>query len=282
MSLSTSAILVELNVRSWSGRKLDRKVSDEVNKTKGANKDACRANKNLFAGSDKLEKINNFVASARMEYYRMTLPWSTSGTRLLPFKQFFEFTEWANRTKLEFEDIVDSFLTEYTTLISAQAFRLGTMFDSKEYPSRDELALKFSFNHVLIPMPEAGDFRIDAEEDLKKQLEEQYANAYQDRTKAAMDDLWNRLFETITHLRDKCTLDKTIFRESTLENALELCTLLTKLNVTGDSKLEQRRKELEKALVGVDTEGLRKDVGVRNDTKEKMNAILKKMEGLCI
>jgi hypothetical protein len=281
MSLSTSAILVELTIRSWSGRKLDRKVTEEVTKGKSANKDAARVNKNLFAGSDKLEKINNFVSSARQEHYTMTMPWS-SGTRLLPFKQYFDFTSWANKSKVEFDDMVEAFLSEYSTLISAQAFRLGAMFNAKDYPTRDELAAKFSFSYTLIPMPEAGDFRIDAEADLKKELEEHYANAYEERTKAAMDDLWGRLYETITHLRDKCALDKTVFRESTLENALELCTLLTKLNVTGDSKLEQRRKDLEKALVGVDTEGLRKDVGVRNDTKAKMDAILKKMEGLCI
>ena len=112
MSLANSAVLVELSISSWSGRKLDRKVSAETNQAKGARADAVRANKNLFAGSDKLEKINNYVSSARQEYYAMTLPWSTSGTRLLPFVQIFDFKTWVATKEKEFQDIVDDFLLQ--------------------------------------------------------------------------------------------------------------------------------------------------------------------------
>ena len=280
MSLSSSAVLVELNIASWSGRKLDRKVTDEVNQNKHASRDASRTNKNLFAGSDKLAQINNFVSATRQEYYTMTLPWSTSGARLLPFKQIFDFKDWANARERDYASMVDTFLQEYSTLISAQAFRLGTMFDAKEYPPAHELKNKFRFAQTIVPMPEVGDFRIDAEAELKAELEAQYAAAYEERTNAAMGDLWNRLYETVSHLRDKCALEKTIFRESTLENALELCSLLTKLNVTSDPQLEARRRDLERALCGVNTEGLRKDEFVRQTTKDKMDALLGKMKGV--
>jgi len=281
MSLTSTAILVELNISSWSGRKLDRKVSQEVNQSKSANRDASRVNKNLFAGSDRLEKINNFVSALRQEYYAMTLPWSTSGARILPFKQIFEFREWVSAKEQEFDDMVKLFLHEYSTLISAQAFRLGTMFDAREYPSAAELQGKFKFGYVLLPLPTSGDFRIDTENEMRVELQTQYEKAFEERTNAAMQDLWDRLYTTVEHLRDKCAMEKTIFRESTLDNAMELCALLTRLNVTGDETLEARRKELEIALLGVNTEGLRKDEGVRNDTKTKMDALLSKMGGLC-
>jgi len=280
MSLSSSAVLVELNIASWSGRKLDRKVTDETNQNKCANKDASRVNKNLFAGSDRLAQINNFVSATRQEYYAMTLPWSTSGARLLPFKQIFDFKDWANTRERDYASMVDTFLQEYSTLISAQAFRLGTMFDAKEYPPANELKDKFRFAQTILPMPEVGDFRIDAEAELKAELEAQYAAAYEERTNAAMGDLWSRLYETVSHLRDKCAQEKTIFRESTLENALELCNILTRLNVTSDPQLEERRKDLERALCGVNTEGLRKDEFVRQSTKDKMNDLLNKMKGV--
>ena len=280
MSLASSAVLVELNIAAWSGRKLDRKVTAEVTVGKSANRDAARVNKNLFAGSDRLAEINNFASSARSEYYDMTLPWSSSGTRLLPFKQIFDFRSWAGQKEREYSTMVNTFLQEYSTLISAQAFRLGTMFDAKEYPSADELAHKFRFNTMIIPMPEAGDFRIDAEAALKAELEAQYAEAYETRTKEAMQDLWNRLYETVSHLRDKCAMDKTIFRESTLENALELCGILTRLNVTDDMDLEARRKELERALCSTSTEELRADAGARSETKAKMDEIMNRMKGV--
>jgi len=280
MSLSTQAVLVELNISSWSGRKLDRKVSQEVSDSKGARHDAVRANKNLFAGSDRLERINNLVSGIRSGYYEMTLPWSTSGARLLPVKQFFEFKAWVSEREQEFESMVDEFIDEYSSLISAQAFRLGTMFSASEYPPAHELRNKFRFSFVMLPMPEAGDFRIEAEAELREELAKQYAEAYANRTEAAMKDLWERLYTTVTHLRDKCAMEKTIFRESTLDNAVELCGILTRLNVTNDEALEQRRQELEKALCCIDIEGLRKDEGVRQDTRSKMDDLLSKMGGL--
>jgi len=281
MSLSKSAVLVELNISSWSGRKLDRKVTQEVTQGKSASRDAARVNKNLFAGSDRLERINNFVSSVRQEYYQMTLPWASSGTRLLPFKEFFAFKDWVGQKEQEYRTMTDTFLKEYSTLISAQAFRLGTMFDSKEYPSAQELAGKFEFKHVIMPMPEAGDFRIDAENELRSELEQQYAKAFASRTDEAMKDLWQRLYDTVVHLRDKCAAEKTIFRESTMDNAVELCDLLTRLNVTNDPELEARRQELEKALGMIDTTALRGDPDVRQSTKAKMDEILNRMGGLC-
>lgn len=280
MSLSKSALLVEVSISSWSGRKLDRKVSSEVNTNKGASRDAVRANKNLFAGSDKLEKINNYVSATRAEYYDLTLPWSTTGARILPFKEFFNFKEWLVEKETGFTGIVDAFLDEYASLISTQAFRLGSMFDAGEYPSADELRYKFRFSSVFTPMPEAGDFRIDAEGELKKELEEQYAKAYEERTNAAMQDIWDRLYTTVSHLRDKCAMEKTIFRESTMDNAVALCGILTRLNVTNDPELEARRCELEKAITSIDIIDLRTDESARLDTKNRMDAILNKMKGV--
>jgi hypothetical protein len=280
MSLSNSAVLVELNISSWSGRKLDRKVSDEVTQGKSASKDAARVNKNLFAGSDKLEKINNFVSGLRKEYYSMTLPWSTTGTRMLPIKQFFDFKQWVSEQEAEFGRLVTVFLDEYHSQISIQAFRLGTMFNADEYPNVAELQNKFRFAFVMMPLPECGDFRVDAEAELRAELEKQYESVYNDRTESAMKDLWDRLYTTVSHLRDKCAMEKTIFRESTLDNAIELCGILTRLNITNDPTLEQRRQELERALCTVDIEGLRKDEGVRQDTKSKMDELLAKMGGL--
>jgi len=68
--------------------------------------------------------------------------------------------------------------------------------------------------------------------------------------------------------------EKQIFRDSLVDNAVEMCELLTRLNVTNDSKLESCRKKLEIALVGVDAGDLRKFDEVRLDVKSKVDEIL--------
>jgi hypothetical protein len=68
--------------------------------------------------------------------------------------------------------------------------------------------------------------------------------------------------------------EKQIFRDSLVNNATDMCELLTKLNVTNDPKLESARKTLESALIGVTATDLRKDDALRLDTKAKVDAIL--------
>jgi hypothetical protein len=68
--------------------------------------------------------------------------------------------------------------------------------------------------------------------------------------------------------------EKKIFRDSLVDNALELTNLLTKLNVTNDPKLETARQELERLLVGVTADDLRESQGARAVVLNKVNQIM--------
>ena len=68
--------------------------------------------------------------------------------------------------------------------------------------------------------------------------------------------------------------DKKIFRDSLVNNALDLTNLLTKLNVTKDAKLENVRVQLEKSLMGVDPADLRQHADLRADVVNKVNSIM--------
>jgi hypothetical protein len=90
-----------------------------------------------------------------------------------------------------------------------------------------------------------------------------------------MQDAWDRLHDVLGKLSEKLAgSEKQLFRDSLVNNAVDLCELLSKLNVTNDSKLETCRKKLESALVGVGAEDLRKDDDLRLDVKAKVDSIL--------
>jgi hypothetical protein len=90
-----------------------------------------------------------------------------------------------------------------------------------------------------------------------------------------MSDAWDRLHDCLSKMSEKLAgQDKQIFRDSLVNNAVDLCSLLTKLNVTNDSKLETARKQLESALIGVTPKDLRDDDALRRDTKAKVDEIL--------
>lgn len=284
--IQNSAMLVDLNISVWTGRKMDKKVSDEIDAAKNTKAKGGNYHKKLLAGTQKLDNLQKLVGMIRTWHYAQTLPWSDGGSRLLPMKNFFDYKAILNDYEDQFNDAVSSFLADYPTLVSAAAFQLGDLFDAEEYPVVDKLEGKFKFKYVFLPVPEVGDFRIDVSEAGKAELQEQYQKFYDDRLNEAMKDTWERLHECLKHMSDKLSNAEVpretkegpnhtkLFRDSLITNANELCELLTKLNVTNDVKLEKARQALEAAINGTRADDLRKSDELRLQTKAKVDEIL--------
>jgi len=275
--IGSNAMLVDLNISMWTGRKMDKKVSEEVDASKGTKARAGNYHKKLLAGSDKLDKIQKVIGAVRTWNYQQTLPWSDGGSRLLPMKNFFDYKATLNNFERQYNEAVDDFLQEYPQLVSSSAFILGDLFDRGEYPTADSLRSRFAFKYVFCPVPDAGDFRIDIESQAKNELEEQYKTYYQDKLNSAMKDVWDRLHKTLTHMSDRLDFtddNKKIFYTSTITNASELCGLLSSLNVANDPKLEEARQKLEKALSGVTPSDVKESEAIRSSVKSKVDDIL--------
>jgi hypothetical protein len=279
-------MLVDLNISVWTGRKQDKRVSEEIDAAKSTKTKAGNYHKKLLAGTQKLDDLQKLVTGIRAWHYAQTLPWSDGGSRLLPMKNFFDYKATLNDLETQFNEAVEAFLTDYPTLVSAAAFQLGDLFDSEEYPNAERLRDKFRFRFVFLPVPEVGDFRIDINEQHKEELKAQYESFYENKLSEAMQDAWARLHECLSKMSEKLanapsprmTKDgevyTQIFRDSLVTNAVELCELLTKLNVTNDAKLENARKTLESLIVGVSPKDLREDEHMRLDVKSKVDEIL--------
>ena len=283
-NLDTCSMLVEFNASVWTARKLDKSTTDEVVANKNATaKDAARVNKHLLAGRTEHDVIQQMVGRARTYVYDHTLPWSDSGLRLLPTVNFVAFTERMNQFEEEFERLVAEFVTIYPTLISAQAMSLGDMFKRSDYPTANEMVTKFAFRIGFLPVPTAGDFRVDIGNEAQAELKARLNEMAEERIESAMRDIRARLGEHMKRMSDRLTTDyvqgeakQRRFHDSLVDGALELCDLTKALNVVGDPTLETARKELEQALLGVTPQELRKNEYVRQDTKKAVDAILNK------
>lgn len=277
--VARSAMLVHLNVHLYSGRKQDKRTQAEVVQAKGSGSSrAASVYKNLFTDCAELDNIVKFQARARSRHYQMTLPWTDGGARLLPTAALMDYKAEMNRLADEFDRLVDVFLDKYDTLVAAAAFKLGTLFDRSEYPLREEVARRFRFELSFSPLPTSGDFRLDIEAEVQAELAAEYERRMQTQLEQAQQDAWTRMYEVLSRLKDRLTLNedgtRRIFHETTVTNAQELCEILTSLNVTKDPKLESARRQLEEAMAGVDPKELRKEEGARLQTLHKVSSIL--------
>lgn len=276
--ISSSAMLVDVSISVWTARKLDKKVSEEVDSAKSTRTRAGNYHKNLLAGSTKLEDINKVASAFRIWHYKQTSPWSDSGTRLLPATLFMEYKNQLSIYEKEFHDAVTDFLVEYDNLVTKAAFQLGDLFNRDDYPEAYKVVSKFAFSYSFSPVPESGDFRVDIGEQGMNELRGQYESAYKVRIESSMKDVWDRVYTTLTHMSSKLdfTNGKQKLYDSMVDNATELTELLKHLNITGDQRLENLRKDLASAMNGINCDYLRGSDDVRENVKSKVDDMLSK------
>lgn len=278
ISIASSAMLVDLSISTWTARKLDKAVTEEVNFNKKASRAASRVNKNLLPEVVQLTRINKFAAVTRNWLYRETLPWSDHGPRLIPTAKFFEFKKRADELEEEFNQMVAEFLVEYPTLISAQAFELGEMFNRDEYPDVGSVAGRFRFRATYSPVAEIGDWRVDIGEEANRALEQQYAEEYERRLEGVLSDVRERIGTSLKHLSERFTNDtngeRKRFNNDILDKFIDSLSTVRALNLTNDPQIAKIINESEWAVANVGIDEIKNNGAIRDDVRNRVNSIL--------
>jgi len=195
--LSSSALIVNLSLSVWTGRKLDKRVSEEVDQQNSTKTRAGNYHKNLLAGSGKLTEITKVANAIRSWLYGVTQPWGDNGDRILNMTYFMEFKDRLTDYEQQFASSVNTFLSDYDTLVSAAAFQLGDLFNREDYPTRQTIESKFAMRYSMTPLPQSGDFRVDIGEEGLKELQGQYEGVLKARVEGAMHEAWDRLHDCL-------------------------------------------------------------------------------------
>lgn len=282
MGISASAVLVELNISVWPASKIDRETTEQTNAQAGAVRDASQTRKNLFAGTSLRKQIENFAAMVRLYHNRHTLPWADKGERLLPTRLFMDYKQIMNNYEMQFHALCDQFFNQYPSLVAAAPANLGSLFKADDYPPLNEVQQKFAFRRTVKPVPEAGDFRLDVPTEDMAELRAMFEQQQGEKLAEAMKSPWDQLYKMLKTISGKMTDSdeetKKRYHDSFITNPLELCALLTKLNITNDPKLEEARRQLEVTMLGTNLETLKEDSVARSDLKSKVDAIINKFE----
>jgi hypothetical protein len=283
--LSNRAMLVSLNVSLWRARKLDHKVTAEVNTLKHAASDACSVSKALIA-KDSLANIRTVVQNARAFHYENTLPWDNVGWRILPSANYQTWTDKMRDLKQAFDVEVANFIRDYPNFVTDAKISLNGMFDQDDYPNANALPSWFEFETNAQPIPDGSHFVLDlSAKEIAKQaakLDERIKTA----TDAAVGDLWKRLHDSVSHMAERLSTYRVDaktgkvqgkFHDSMVGNIKELCDLLPRLNVSDDPNLEAMRKKIENTLTKITPQDLRADANARNKIAAAAESIADQM-----
>lgn len=288
-SISSSSVLVELSMSVWTGKKLDKRASEEVTTANNAAKGVARVNKSLLGDCAELDALQKFASNVRNMHYNSTLPWSDMGPRLLPTTRFFSYQQTFTALEAEFNRMVDAFMQAYDWEITRSQAKLGDLFDIREYPNKDDLRSKFSFKVNYLPVPDAGDWRLDIANEAQTQLKEQYATHYKGQLEGAMKDIWQRLFDTLTVLSRQLSDTTTNAKgeevtpkiyQSVFDRALEVVDLMDTCNLTGDPTMQLMQRKLAMTFRGVTVDSVKEDSHLRRETKRAIDEAIKNLPSL--
>ena len=279
ISLASSSVLINVEVKVWSATRQDRKVSDEVTSAKNADPKAGRFIQNLLAGDKRHEKLTIHRQSVYNWLKKPTFDWAGS-QRLLPMARLEKVKAEYNDHKAEHDALVDDFCIHYPSIVAQMAFSQGTMFDQTLYPSVDEVRNRFSMRLHIAPVPLA-DFRCSIAQEIVEDLNEYYSQQANDQIHDVMSTACEQLLDYIERIAHACSQPEEGKRkpkvyQSTIEGAKELIETLASFNIIQDPKIEAIRKQARQVLADYTAEDIRDSEAVKATVKDGMDDILSK------
>lgn len=276
--ITERAMLAAVHISIWTAVKHDRKVSREVAEQHGAYAGAGRYNKQLLREAEKLESLRALSGQIRQYFYKITLPWSDEGYRLLPAHFYFDLTTKMREFEAVFSHQVEEFLAVYPSYIEQVRPELNGLFREEDYPSTDKLRNKFGVRLEVLPIPSGNDFRVTLSEEEQARVAREIDESVRQSLEKGTEDLWARLKTVVAHMIERLSDPESRFHASLVTNICELVDLLPRLNVNQDEELNRFASEIRNRLCGFTARDLRKNEILRAATVNDAAQILTEMD----
>jgi hypothetical protein len=278
--ITERAVLAAVHISIWTAVKHDRKVSRDVAQQHGAHEGAGRYNKQLLREAEKLESLRSLSEQIRQYFYKITLPWSDKGYRLLPAHFYFELTTKMREFEKAFSRQVEEFLAVYPRYIEQVRPELNGLFREEDYPSAEKLRNKFGVRLEVLPIPSGEDFRVTLSEEEQARVAREIDENVRQSLRRGTEDLWVRLKEVVSHMVERLKEPESRFHASLVTNVFELVDLLPLLNVNQDEELNRFAGEIKNRLCGFPARDLKRDEILRVATANDAAQILTEMDAV--
>ena len=289
ISLSTSAMLVSIDMHTWSATKTDQGISFEVTSGKKASEQSGKFVKNLLSGNPIHKSIKNYQEHIRKWLNNTAYAWSKT-QYLLPSMMLGEWQNQYLQHEENFNDLVDKFCTQYDSIKSNMKFEHGDMYNEGDYPPVEEVRRMYRMQLSVAEVPE-HDFRCSISKDIAEDLRK----VYQKQTKEIVDNVLEtqklKVTDILQRISKGCEITETtnakgeiVYKKGkifdrTLKSAQEMCENFKNfqpINNELSAKVVKATESLQEVLKDVDTETLQESDAERHQVKTKVDDILSK------
>jgi len=255
--LSAQALLANVEIHTWGGKGKDEKASSEIARQYDLGKRVGNYTKWLLIRDEvgnaarELVAVHNAGNACRTVHYAHTLPWAEDGARILTAANFLPWASAVREKQINFQEAAKALVAVYLELKDAtkkiMEHKKPGLYHEKDYPSQEELEKRFEIRIKHFPIPTAADFRANLSAPQVDAIRQQIQRDLQITVQDTVLDLMGRMDELAVRVA-KLSNPKGGVRSALAEDVEELCKLITRLNFTGDPKVEAFRRRVESEL----------------------------------
>ena len=276
IDISGTCVLAAFTQGKFSGKKLDRRKSEQLNQQNNAERGAAQVIKDIMDTSRPYIEINSFVQANGAKFREMTLPFNAKGQRICPNKGLTELQEFFSEAEVKYWDLQRAVLADYEDTKVRAKDRLGNRYDENDFPPISEVAGKYNFVYTYAPFPDTSHFLLDAANRQHQDIISKFKNQQAEELGNATAYLWGEYKKVLVPLME--LPNKTRISDALLQNAQFFVRQLDRLNVTDNPEIKLARDFLDKATRGVNMDDIRADESYKKDVAKRASDILDKFK----
>lgn len=279
--LEKSAVLVSFSKSMWTGEAPDKNADRDIREARGNAKGTTKTTKYLVEEAELKQNAKAFNAAYNW-YIENTTPWEDrrGGARLLPGANYDRFKAGLDELMTAAYNRADLFADIYPRLIEDYRPKLNGLYDPANYPDPAVIRSKFLITVGFSPLPlspESLTLKFLGREEFDN-LKGKILGQWAAQENAAMGDLYRRLVEKVGHMARTLADPEAKFRDSLVNNLVELADLIPALNFKGDAELDALTVAMREKLT-IDPEILRRDMLIREKIAGEAGTLLKQITG---
>jgi hypothetical protein len=213
----------------------------------------------------------------------MSLPYPEPGVRLIKQDRIEEFAAKMQDFEQELAEAVDALDRRYSELKATARQRLGSLYNSSDYPPSLRGLFEISYEFPAIEPP---DYLRQLNPVLYEQECQRVQSRFDEAVKLAEEAFIAELAKLVSHLTERLSgtddSKPKIFRDSAIENLTEFFQRFRQLNVRSSDQLDNLVADAQRIIRGVEPQALRDNAGLRQHVATEMSRVASVLDGLLV
>jgi hypothetical protein len=249
----------------------------------GAESDFLSARKKLLDTTHPAYKAVTAVRGKILAYWKaMSLPYPEPGLRLIQQAKVAAFNQQMRELRAELDEAVLRLDDHYEELRTAAQRRLGSLFNTSDYPSslRGYFELTWDF-----PSVEPPDYLLQLNPAIYEQERARVASRFEEAVQLAEQAFLEEFGKLVAHLTERLSgaeQERKVFRDSAIGNLSEFFERFKELNVRSNTELDRLVEQAQRLVSGLRPQELRDSQNLRQRVTTQLSGVQAALDGMMI